>query len=62
MRHHDFKTATDVDIGEPLPGYIEYQAAENFRDLCRIYGFTQARAIMAEIINDEASGKRGHGH
>ena len=39
-------------------GFIEYQARTNFRDMCRIYGFDGARAIMAEIMISEASRKR----
>lgn len=41
-----------------MPGYLEYQAREAFLDLCRVYGFEQARAIIAEIINSEANGRR----
>lgn len=40
------------------PGMIEYSARTAFRDLCRIHGFEEARQIMAEIVNDEASGRR----
>lgn len=39
-------------------GFIEYQARTNFRDMCRIYGFEGARAIMAEIMISEADRKR----
>lgn len=38
-------------------GFIQYQARQNFRDLCRIYGFGGARQIIAEIINSEAERK-----
>lgn len=49
-----FHTATDIDVSPEMPGYLEYQAREAFADLMRVYGFEQARAIMAEIINIEA--------
>lgn len=39
-------------------GFVEYQARTSFRDMCRIYGFESARAIMAEIILSEANRKR----
>jgi len=39
-------------------GFTEYQARTAFRDMVRIYGFDNARAIMAEIILSEASRKR----
>jgi len=38
-------------------GHVQYQARQNFRDLCRVYGFGGARQIIAEIINDEAERK-----
>lgn len=40
------------------PGYFDYQARLAFRDLCRLHGFEEARAKMAQIINDEREGRR----
>lgn len=40
------------------PGYFDYQARVAFRDLCRLHGFEEARAKMAQIINAEADRKR----
>lgn len=37
------------------PGFIEYSIRTSFRDLCRLVGFENARAEVAEIINSEAS-------
>lgn len=37
--------------------FIERQMRQNFRDLCRVYGFGGARQIIADIINDEAERK-----
>jgi hypothetical protein len=48
-------TANDEIFGA---GFVEYQARTSFRDMCRVYGFESARAIMAEIILSEASRKR----
>lgn len=42
---------------EKPAGFLEHQARQNFRDLCRLYGFGGARQIIAEIINDEAERK-----
>jgi len=39
-------------------GMLEYSARTAIRDLMRIYGFENGRQIVAEILNDEASGKR----
>jgi hypothetical protein len=39
-------------------GYLEYQARTTYRDLCRVYGYEGARAIIAEIILSESSRKR----
>lgn len=39
-------------------GYFDYQARQAFRDLQRLHGFEEARRLMAEIINDEAKGRR----
>ncbi len=36
-------------------GFIEYSIRTSFRDLCRLVGFENARAEVAEIINSEAS-------
>jgi hypothetical protein len=41
-------------VEAPPPGMLEFHAAEAFRNLVRLYGFDNARAIMAEIINAEA--------
>lgn len=35
------------------PGYLEYQIRSNFRDLCRFMGKTDARQVVAEIVNSE---------
>lgn len=43
-------------------GFIQYQARNSFRDLCRIYGFGGARQIIADIINDEAERKTNVEH
>jgi hypothetical protein len=40
------------------PGFLEYSIRTNFRDLCRLIGFENARAEVAEIILSEASRKR----
>lgn len=40
------------------PDYILHHMREAFEDLCRMIGFTNARAEVAEIINDHASGER----
>lgn len=48
-------TANDEVFGA---GFVEYQARSAFRDLFRVYGFENARAIMAEIMISEASRKR----
>ena len=53
MRHEPFSEEPRLIDGHP-EGYLDYQARTTFRDLCRVYGFEQARQIMAEIINDEA--------
>lgn len=48
-----------VSLTSPWPaGMLQYNARVAFTDLCRVYGFEHARAIMAEIINAEADGKR----
>lgn len=39
-------------------GFIEYGIRTSFRDLCRVLGRSQARQVVAEIINDEFEGKR----
>lgn len=39
---------------EKPTGFLEYQARQNIRDLCRVYGWAGAREIIAEIINSEA--------
>lgn len=44
------------------PDYILYHMREAFEDLCRMIGFSNARAEVAEIINDHASGERTHNH
>ena len=43
-------------------GFIERQARNSFRDLCRVYGFGGARQIIADIINDEAERKTNVEH
>jgi hypothetical protein len=40
------------------PGFLEYSIRTSFRDLCRLVGFENARAEVAEIINAEANRKR----
>ena len=52
---HDPKEAPRDAYG---PGYLAYQIRTEFRDLCRLIGFDSARQEVAEIINDEAEGKR----
>ncbi len=39
-------------------GYLEYTIRTHFRDLCRLIGFENARAEVAEIINSECTRKR----
>ena len=39
-------------------GFLEYSIRTSFRDLCRLLGKPHARAIIAEIVNDEFEGKR----
>jgi hypothetical protein len=41
------------------PGMLEYHVRTEIRDLIRLYGFPQARQIVAEILNDEAD-RRAH--
>lgn len=53
----DFEEPKTDKLGLP-EGMVEYSARTNFRDLMRIYGFENARQIMAEIINDEGGGRR----
>lgn len=38
--------------------YILYHLRESFEDLCRLIGFENARAEVAEIINHHAGGER----
>lgn len=40
------------------PGYVIHNLRSDFADLCRQIGFAAARAEVAEIINDEAEGRR----
>jgi hypothetical protein len=40
------------------PGFLEYSIRTSFRDLCRLIGFENARAEVAEIILSEADRKR----
>jgi len=39
-------------------GFLEYSIRRDFRDLCRIVGFENARNEVAEIINSEADRRR----
>ena len=39
-------------------GALEYEVRTNIRDLARLYGFEEARLIVAEILNDERKGRR----
>ena len=39
-------------------GFVEYSIRTSFRDLCRMLGKSQARQVVAEIVNDEFEGKR----
>lgn len=34
-------------------GFLTYSIRSDFRDLCRLIGFENARAELAEIINSE---------
>ena len=45
-------------VGDLPEGMVEYQCRSAIRDLIRIYGFEQGRFLIAEFINDEASGRR----
>lgn len=40
------------------PDYITFHIREEFADLCRLIGFENARAEVAEIINHHAGGER----
>lgn len=48
---------TPRDEAEPSDGYgagyLEYSIRSSFRDLCRLLGRSQAREVVAEIINAE---------
>lgn len=59
----DTKESQERD--EPKDGYgagfIEYSIRTSFRDLCRLVGFENARAEVAEIINSEAGRKSRNG-
>jgi hypothetical protein len=62
-RHHDPLGYTEaLELAEPRDGYgagfIEYSIRTSFRDLCRVLGKSQARQVIAEIVNDEFEGKR----
>ena len=50
-------TPAPAHTDERPEGHVIYQTRQNFRDLCRIYGFGGAREIVAEIINSEAERK-----
>lgn len=39
-------------------GYVEFQAAENIRNLIHLYGFEGARQKVAEILMDEADRRK----
>jgi hypothetical protein len=57
--NRQFSTPTDVEARDyPPAGYLEYEARSAIVDLVRVYGFERARMIVAEILNDEAGGKR----
>jgi hypothetical protein len=47
------ETPSDIE-----PGFLDYQARQAFRDLCRLVGFEEAREKMATIINEEREGRR----
>ena len=46
------------EVWDTPPGMVDYAARTAFRDLMRVHGFEDARQRMAEIINDEADGRR----
>lgn len=46
------------EVWDTPPGMVEHAARAAFRDLMRVLGFEEARQRMAEIINDEADGRR----
>lgn len=50
---------THAERREPKlpPGMIDYQAHAAIRDLIRVYGFEEARALVANILNMEADRK-----
>lgn len=48
-----------VNLTSPWPaGMLEYHVRAAITDLFRVYGFERGREILAEIINDEAGGRR----
>lgn len=42
----------------PPAGMIEYETRTAIRDLIRIHGFDEARALVAMMLNDEAERAR----
>lgn len=54
VRTHQFEQQNEA----PPPGMLEYETRTNVRDLIRLYGFEEARAIVAGILNDEADRRR----
>lgn len=45
-------------VGGLPEGMLEYRIRTDIRDLASIYGFEQARNLVAGMLNDEASGRR----
>ena len=53
MRHEPFSEEPRLIDGRP-EGQLEWQVHNDIRDLIRVYGFAEARQIVAEILNREA--------
>jgi hypothetical protein len=59
MKHTPVPTSDKQTVPADFePGYLDYQARQAFRDLCRLDGFEAAREKMATIINEEREGRR----
>lgn len=39
-------------------GMLEYETRQSIRDLVRLYGFEEARELVAGILNDECERRR----
>lgn len=52
--HANDETRTVFEIPE---GMLDYQARCAIRDLIRLYGFEEARDLVATYLNDEAERK-----